>query len=350
VASTDATLFPVPLNVIGVPSPAATQLNSYDRPLSGARISLGYWSAVDSDLVDATSPLFRAAGWELTGFFLGRRGVGIREDGSPLLLRPFLDVNNGRQSGFLVAAPGIATGTVFGSADLGLWGLEANAWKTVFANPPGETVRFDVLGGFRYLNFDSQVNINSQTAYANTQTAPALVPFAGNQVFVMDTFRTRNEFYGAQVGISGSYIIPGIIASTNLKLGLGDTHERITIRGDQLRIIPGGGNVPSTVGLYASATNSGTFQRDRIALLPEANFKLAIPLGRRFTFFGGYTLMGWANVVRPGAQIDPGLDITRIPNFPTGGANPAGIARPVVPFKEDFLFVQGLNVGVIVVW
>jgi hypothetical protein len=48
--------------------------------------------------------------------------------------------------------------------------------------------------------------------------------------------------------------------------------------------------------------------------------------------------------VRPGDQIDRGLDVTRIPNFGVP-ANPLPQPRPAVPFKETDYWAQGINIG-----
>jgi hypothetical protein len=347
--STNPALAPVVLPANGQAS-SGTELRFEERPLSGGRFTAGYWLNEDFDPVLRMTPLFRANGVELTAFVLGERSIDFREDFAPTLVRPFFDLNNRRGSGLLVAAPGVASGSVFGSADIDLWGLEANGWSTVYANPPGQTLRIDVMAGIRYLNFDSELSINSQSAYAVVQTIPELVPFAGNRIDVTDSFGTLNEFYGGQVGFALNYITPCFIASTTFKLGLGDTHQQITIAGSQRRTAADGTVTTASAGLLAAASNSGTFDRHRISLVPEVNFKLAFPLGRHFTFFAGYSFLGWSDVVRPGAQIDPTVDITQIPNFPTGGAVPTGLSRPAVPFRDEFLFIHGLNTGVMVVW
>jgi hypothetical protein len=53
-------------------------------------------------------------------------------------------------------------------------------------------------------------------------------------------------------------------------------------------------------------------------------------------------------VVRPGRQIDPVLDINRIPNF--GTAPPATSVRPTVPFAQTDFWAQGVNLGVRLTW
>ena len=56
------------------------------------------------------------------------------------------------------------------------------------------------------------------------------------------------------------------------------------------------------------------------------------------------------HAVRPGDQIDRTIDVTFIPNPPVNpatGMTPAfsGLNRPTVPFRQDHLFVTGIQFG-----
>jgi hypothetical protein len=229
--STDPALAPVVLPAAGIAIDHQSRLELQDRPLSGGRFTAEYWFLAEYDPVLASSPLFRVSGIEVNGFVLAERSVEFRNDFSPTLVRSFFDANNRRESGFVVAAPGVATGSLFGSGDVDLWGAEANYWQTLYANPPGQTCRVDAMGGFRYLNFNSGLTIQSQTVYNPVQVVPEFVPFAGNRIDVTDSFQTANDFFGGQVGLGLNYITPCMIITANLKLGLGFTAQEIQIAG-----------------------------------------------------------------------------------------------------------------------
>ena len=80
-------------------------------------------------------------------------------------------------------------------------------------------------------------------------------------------------------------------------------------------------------------------------MLPEAGVTLGVNLTPHLRLGVGYNIMYLNTVVRPGGQIDTGLDVTRIPNFPLNPA-PAqsSIVRPTaLPLRDTDLFIQGVN-------
>src|SRR5207244_361036 len=104
---------------------------------------------------------------------------------------------------------------------------------------------------------------------------------------------------------------------------------------------------PATVtnaGLLALATNSGRHARDDFAVLPEIGVNFGFQITDRLQAFVGYTYMYWSNVVRPGDQVDLGLNPNLIPTsatFNTAG----GPARPAFSFRDTDFWAQGINVG-----
>ena len=321
-----------------------------DRPLSGARFTVGYWLEVDKDQVLKYSPVFRATGVEAIGFFLAERSINFQLD-SQTLSRPFFGLNDAPLPAFPVAAPGAATGTIFGTANIDLWGMEANGWKNVFNNSPGQTIRIDVMGGLRNLNMNSSLNIRSTTLY-NTDLAafPVLAGFEGNRIDVSDNFQTSNTFIGAQAGFNISYITSCFIVSSAFKLGLGAMHQQLDVAGTQLRTFPTGATTTSDGGLLALPSNSGRFERTKIGLVPEVDVKFEFPIGHRCMCFFGYSFLGMSNVIRPAAQIDPVLNVNQIPNFPTSGTGSLSPGRPKATLNDEFLFIHGLNVGARLTW
>jgi hypothetical protein len=103
-------------------------------------------------------------------------------------------------------------------------------------------------------------------------------------------------------------------------------------------------------GLLALPTNIGHFSRDRFSVVPEIGVNLGYQLTDHLRAYVGYNFLYWTNVVRPGAQIDRVLDVTLIPNFPVPGAVPTGQNRPMVPFKENDFWAQGINFGLEFRW
>jgi hypothetical protein len=173
----------------------------------------------------------------------------------------------------------------------------------------------------------------------------------GDQALVFDDFATRNQFYGAQLGLDWEWRHNRWIVDLRGKLGLGVTHQEININGGQV-ILPAAGGPPQTFvgGLLALPSNIGRFERDRFSLVPELSVNLGYQFADHWTAYVGYTFLAWTNVVRPGDQIDRVLDINQIPNFRGTNNPPAPQVRPIVPFKETTFWAQGLNIGLEYKW
>ncbi len=344
--------FPIAVSLPGQ-GPLA-EVGDSDRPglvTSGGRLALGYWVVEENAWV---AQGIRDFGGEATFFIVGRRSVDVSTDTPATLFRPFFDLNNRTDSGFLVGAPGIATGSINAHAQTSLWGSEANVWKNVYFDKPGTTISIDLMAGFRYLNAESRLDINSASSFnQNFPAASPFAPFAGNQLQVMDSFSTHNNFYGGQVGIMAkSYYLDGKMSlEGSFRLALGNTSEDLTINGSQLRTFANSATVISNGGLLALPSNIGDHHINAFSQIPEVDIKLAFPIGNHLRLLTGFSTLYWNKILRPAAQIDRSIDITQIPNFPfAGGVAPTGLAHPSVPFNQSDLWVLGINVGVEYRW
>jgi hypothetical protein len=318
---------------------------------SGGRFSIGYWIVEDSPWVPQG---IRDRGGEANFFFVGRRSVDLNTDVPPTLFRPFFDLNNRVDSGFLVAAPGIATGSINAHAQLEFWGAEANVWKNVYFDSPGTSCLIDLMAGFRYVNATSELDISSVSNY--NQVIPAgspFFPFAGNQLQVMDSFLARNNFYGGQMGISVRSLPSDdeLSFEGSLRIALGNTSEDITINGSQLRTFANGTVAAANGGLLALPSNIGNHHLNQFSQIPEVMVKLGYPVGRHLRLSFGFSALFWTNILRPAAQVDRSIDISQIPNDPlAAGATPTGLAHPGVPFKQSDVWLLGLNFGLEYRW
>jgi hypothetical protein len=319
-------------------------------PIAGARLSLGYWQIEENPWIPSG---IRDVGAEINYFFIGNRSLQVVDQLSPTIIRPFVDVNNRQASGFIVASPGLATGGVFANAQGELWGGEANLWKNVFFDYPGTQTVVNVMAGFRYLELSQDLNIRSVSVFNNDLgNFPAFQSFAGNTLRVSDTFAAQNQFYGGQLGISSRFYPCHLMRlDFGAKLAVGTTHQEINIIGRQLRTLADGTQVNSSAGLLALPTNIGRHSEERFTQVPEIDFKVTALLAKWLDVSVGFTSIYWSRIMRPGLQIDRGLDITQIPNFPQGaGATPTGLTQPFVPFRQSDLWLLGLSVGVELRW
>lgn len=321
---------PADFGILGRPSTVQVFGGSLDGdPRSGARFTLGYW--LDMWGEDAI---------ELSGFFLAERTTrfNLSSTTSPVIARPFFNLNSNSEFSELVALPGATTGSIRVDAPSRLFGAEGNL-KTKLCC--GCDYRVDLFGGFRYLNLGESINITE--SIQGLPTAPP--PFTNQNITVTDRFATANEFYGGQIGLHSEYHYGKWLLDVRGQVALGDTHQTIEINGGQAFQGSTGQVVVSRGGLLALPSNIGNFSRDRFTVVPEIGFNLGYQITDHWRVFVGYDFLYWSSVVRPGDQIDRVIDVTQIPNFPVPGATPTGQNRPTVPFKGTDFWAQGVNFG-----
>jgi hypothetical protein len=129
------------------------------------------------------------------------------------------------------------------------------------------------------------------------------------------------------------------------KLGIGVTHQVVSVGGSTTAAVPGAAAVTQPGGLLALPTNSGRFVNDEFALVPQLGVRLGYQLTDGVRTFVGYDLLYWSNVVRPGEQIDLAVNPTQLPPGTLFGA-----ARPAPKGRETDLFLNGLSAGVELQW
>jgi len=134
------------------------------------------------------------------------------------------------------------------------------------------------------------------------------------------------------------------------KIALGTMHETVNVNGAQSIVLTNGTTSTAAGGLLAlPGANIGSFSQNKFAVVPEVGVNIGYHFTPHFRVFVGYNFLYLSNVLRAADQIDTGLDVTRIPNFPVAAA-PLGTARPAIPFRETGLTVQGLNFGLQFSW
>jgi hypothetical protein len=120
----------------------------------------------------------------------------------------------------------------------------------------------------------------------------------------------------------------------------------VDIAGGQLVTRPDTGATRFAGGLLALPSNIGHFARDRFAVVPELGVNVGFQLTNHLRAFAGYNFLYWSSVLRPGDQIDRGLNELAIPNFGSQPGTPAGDSRrPAVPFRDSDFWAQGVNFG-----
>ena len=292
----------------------------HSGPLSGVRGTFGFWLGPDS-----------VFGFEGTGFWLQNdQNLFSASGGGSVLARPFFDVARGQPALLQLAVPGTSTGDVRVSAGSRLVGAEANGLARGYDLPAGQVV---LLAGFRYLALDEVLRIDDDT-YNNV---------TGSSVSTSDHFRTRNQFYGGQVGARFNWQRGRFVGDATVKAGLGEVYQLVGISGSTTGTLPGFAPAALPVGTLALAPNVGDHTQTRTAFVPEATLRLGYQISPRVLAFVGYNFLYISSVVRPGRQIDPGLNPDFLPFTAPTGATAA--LRPAFHFHTEDFWAQGITLG-----
>jgi hypothetical protein len=272
----------------------------------------------------------RGIGLEGSGFLTEDRsgGTALPADPRQIAGRPVIAAPPPRVVPRLVApaAIGLLTpppGTTFSvtggqavNSSLRLWGADAHGLYRIL-NSDGFSL--SALAGFRYLDVQEQLTIYDR------ETANGFGTFVAT-----DSFGTRNQFYGGQLGARAEARMGWFFASAMGAVSLGTTRESVTVNGVSTFTPTTGAGAASPNGIFAQQSNSGRRVRDEFAVAPEAHIRLGASLTRSVCVFAGYDLFFISDVARPGDQIDRGAN---------------GNAKPLPLFNRTEFWAQGLSLG-----
>lgn len=310
------------------------------REFASLRLSAGYWFDPD-----------RCFGWENSLLIMGKRSLGFREDQFAQLSRPFFNLATRGESVITVAAPNIAAGGFAFSTTSRTWGMETNLVRNLFYEPILHHVRVDWLCGLRYMDLAEDFRAERATAYNPDLTAnPQFLAFQSNRIFESESIRAHNSFYGAHTGVSAKIFGEYLVLEVKGKIGLGLNQQRLTYRGEQLRIRADGTRTTSPGALFVLPSNQGKHRRAQFNYMPEFGANLGIPLNNHIGVYLGYTVLYWSKVARPSDQIDRVVDASQIPNLQPPIPAATGIGRPSVPFTQTHWYLQGISLGIEFSW
>ena len=287
----------------------------------GGRFTAGWWCDPEHDLA-----------FEVSGFFLGGRTASF-QDGSnaqTFIARPFYNVDTGMNDKEVTAAPGVVSGRVLVDAHTSLWGAEANLRTNWLCCPNGYV---DLLAGFRTVGLNESLAVNENV---NILAGPA----AGAGFNLYDSFRTNNQFYGGQIGAVSEWRWGCFSFDLTTKLALGDTQQMANIYGASAISLGGVTTTYPGNGILAQPTNSGHFTRDKFTVVPELGLTAGYQITDHLRFTVGYNLLYWSSVLRPGNQIDRGLDPNQF-----APATGAAATRPAFAFNGSDFWAQGVSLG-----
>ena len=301
------------------------------RYFSGMRLTLGAW--VDDG---------RVLGVEGAGFALEHRfrDYTLTSDrtGNPPLYFPIFSETAGAERGIPIADPlrGFS-GVVALSSTLRVWGAECNGVLVAGRYP---WMEFTVLAGFRYADLRENLQLY------NTTTDLVF----GNVTSLNDSFTTRNQFYGGQVGGRLALFHERCSLDVTGKVAVGSAHQVIDIHGAITQagpnplVPPGLGTFPG--GIFAQPTNMGERDANRLAFLSSLDLELGYLVNQWTRAFVGYGALYWHRVVRPGDQISHRVNLSQNAVLgPSGTGRLVGPAQPAPAFNRTSFWAHGLNLG-----
>ena len=302
-------------------------------PFSGGRLSAGY--QFDGGL-----------GVELSGFLLDQRGhsftAASNGGGSPLLAVPFVDPFNGLARATIIPAPGAQQGGIASDLHSHLWGAESNLTALLHQD---DNWSLTALAGFRYVDLREGLALNTaSTLLAVPGLLNGTVAAPGSTLTTRDSFSTRNEFYGGQAGLSGTWYLGRFFLNARGQVALGDTHQVVNVGGLSTLSLQNRVVATAPGGLLAVSSNGGRFNRDEFAVIPEARASLGYQLTRQISVFAGYNFLYWSSVARPGDQFDRRLNTNLAPILSDGTRTGPAVPAPLLR-STDF-FAQGVNFGI----
>ncbi len=314
---------------------------------SGSRLTFGYWldsagrlaveasafalqsqSAGFNIQADNTGnpvlaiPLYNTISY-VPGGGVGRGGPP-NEDSLPIAL----PAEAGRQDG----NAGVFTGGVSITNTLQLWGADATG---VINLHRGDAFELSGLGGVRYLNLAESFNLNYQSVGVSGV-------YVGDNGTLFDQFQTRNQFYGALLGLRGKYAWGPLWAEVTARAAVGLSHEVLEISGGYTSVNYLGPVRTGPEGVFAQPSNEGQYSTDKLALVPEAQIKLGYNVTPAIRVTAGYDFLYYSSVVRPGDNIN--RDLPKGQTFQQGGSS-VSTASPAPLFKTTDFYVQGFSVG-----
>jgi putative beta barrel porin BBP7 len=299
-----------------------------NQDIAGGRFTLG-WAVNNAQTL----------GFELVYFFLGSRKLDetVRAVNNPSVRSlgiPFVNAATGREDVFLLAAPGVSTGSVFVSTTTRVQGAEANIVANLL---DGRAFRLNGLVGYRFLQVHEGLTVEQMRVRFGTP---------GTFGPIYDQFDAHNRFHAGQLGLHADFTGEWVFCELTGKVALGRTFEVVKIDGATSVYAPViGGVAPvqySPGGVLALPSNIGRTTENAFAVVPEATFKIGIKLGDSGRFYVGYNFIYLSDAVRPGDQVDRTVNPAQIPAL-----NPGGLVadRPRSHFNRSDFWAQGLMIG-----
>jgi hypothetical protein len=322
----------------------------------------------------------RRFGFDMSAFYTEEQVVsrkfdmgtpfGFQSAGIPLLARPFIDSDTGPNS-LVLADPSTGTGSFAFTTSTRIWGATPSAIWNLFRSGPcsPRACSVDFLLGYQFLELSEEMVFQSYTQLNGIQVLPVFRPgpfgvpvFVGNRIIplpvpvggvftaapatvaITDIFKTTNRFNGVNLGLRFQGQRGMWSTRTNLRVGLGNMHQVLEIRGATAFANPITNVAGSAYGgLYANASNIGTVTHDTFGVIPEVSSDVGINLTKQVTAYVGVNFLYINKVIRPGGQLNPVIDSSTVPFSPNYGE--LGHTPSVRFYTQEDFWLFGINFG-----
>ncbi len=309
----------------------------------------------------------RKLGWEAEYLDIGDIDATVTFSGdgtgSPIIARPFYNLNTPGEDAELVSFPGILTGDVTVDSYSRFSGAGGRFRYTKCCKqscdpchrrgpfgghgmigacgpcgyPP--YCKIDFTAGYRHYHLEEGVSISEDLTSLQAQNP--------GRFELTDNFRTQNDFDGAELGTVYSAGRNRWTFEFLTRIAIGNTQQRASIDGETTISPLVSPAETFEGGLLALPSNIGEYSRDRFTMIPELGLNLGFYMSPRMRVLIGYNMIYWGNVVRPGEIIDLVVDTDQVP---PALENVADNTFPRFNMDESDFWAQGLNVGLDYRW
>ena len=259
--------------------------------------------------------------------------------------RPFFNTETGQDDAQLISVPNELDGRlrVHGHSDFRGAGatMQQLLWCCGDPNSCCPSRSLMLLAGYRHLQFNSNLSISEDLTVLPGTSTP-LVP--GTNILVDDRFSARNEFHGGELGFQGRVKQSWWWVDGMAKLSIGNMHRSVTVDGQTINTVPGGGQAEFVGGILTSeVTNIGHYSDNKTVVIPEFRLGIGMQVTQRVSAKAGYNLIIWNDVAHAAAHLPPGLavDPRNLPPIQAGGGS-----EPEFPgIRGSNLVAHGVDVG-----
>jgi hypothetical protein len=293
---------------------------------SGVRVRLAYYFDKEE-----------TCGVEANGFYMEQRSAlntfsSNGANGTPVLARPFFNVNAGVEDADPIAVPNIQSGTLTILQPRRFWGGDTNL---VLGQDPSlySKAQWSLLLGARYVSLDEKL-----VASEWLTDLPGL-GIQGNNTFLRDNFTDYNRFYGGQIGLGYDYRLGPVFLAVVGKIAFG-VNDQVWRASAITSITEPSGLVTTSTnrGLLVQPSNAGSIRRSVFSYVPETTVNLGYHFNDCVNMSIGYNFLFWYRVLRPTDQIDRAVNIQALQPF-----DEVGPARPEAHVQNANFWAQGLT-------